>query len=52
MTEQQEKVHYEKMAHFEKIFWTDFNETDEFKQSVNLCISKIEHICQNIIEKG
>ena len=51
MNEQQEELHFKKMDQFEKIFWTDFDETDEFKQSVNECIGKIERICRSIIEK-
>ena len=35
----------------EAIFWSDFGGKDEFKEAVNKVISKIENICEKIIEK-
>jgi len=50
-TDEQFERHLAKMHEYEAIFWADFGEVDEFKKDVNEVISKIENICQKIIEK-
>jgi hypothetical protein len=52
MTEQQEKQHLGKMDKFERLFWSDFEEKDEFNESMDSCINKIEKRCWEIIKKG
>jgi hypothetical protein len=50
-TEQQLERHLNEMEKQEAIFWSDLSDEDKFKKEVDLVISKIEKICQIIIEK-
>lgn len=50
-TDEQFEKHLEGMRQQEEIFWSNLGERDEFKESVNETISKIEFICQKIIER-
>lgn len=50
-TEQQFENHLKEMKKQEAIFWAVFGEKDEFKESVNQAVTKIENICKKIIEK-
>jgi hypothetical protein len=50
-TDEQFARHLEEMHKCEEIFWADYGENDKFKKDTNITISKIEKICQAIIEK-
>lgn len=50
-TESQFEKHLKKMEELEAIFWADYGEKDEFKDSVNKVVTKIEAICKEIITK-
>lgn len=43
--------HLSEMENWEKIFWSGYNETDQFKIDVDNAILEIEKICRPIIEK-
>ena len=50
-TDEQFEKHLEGMRQQEEIFWSSLEDGDEFKESVNKTISKIESICRKIIER-
>ena len=51
MTEQQFDKHAIEMGKQEAVFWADYGDKDEFKESVNQAVAQIESICIKIIEK-
>lgn len=50
-SDQQFEKHLQGMKKQEAILWADYDEKDEFKESINNIINNIESICRNIIEK-
>ncbi|WP_417592946.1 hypothetical protein [Owenweeksia hongkongensis] len=51
LTENQFEEHLKEMQKQEAIFYAGYDETDEFKESVNHTICKIEKICKKVIEQ-